>query len=169
MITEKKIQKKVILFITPQTNVRTTQRDAKLFRIPEDVLIERYPELYKRKKRIERYNQYKKDLRAEAERVGFQLPIAGAWINFYIPVPPSWRPKKKAEKHFGPHQSRPDASNLHKAFEDALKDQDMIIWDYRVSKYWYDHPNGFIEVIMPDDPTYQVKGGSRPWKDTVLK
>lgn len=140
------ITKRVRLYITPQTHVRTTQRDAICFRIPEADLIEKYPHLYKRKIRIERYIQYKRDLRIEAERVGFTLPTAGAWIKFFLPVPVSWSKKKKRKMNLEPHVSRPDASNLHKAFEDALIAQDMGVWDYRVSKFWYNSIKGFIEI-----------------------
>lgn len=138
------------LMITPQTWVRSTQRDAVLFRIPEKILIEKYPHLYKRKVRLEKYSQYKRALAEEAERIGFILPTDEAWIKFYLPVPPSWRKKKKALMAFEPHQSRPDLSNLYKAFEDALKKEDMTIWDFRTSKYWYNAVNGFIEVRIPD-------------------
>ena len=57
-----------------------------------------------------------------------------------------------------PHHSRPDASNLHKAFEDALLAQDMIVYDYRVSKFWFNHTAGFIEVVMPANPVYMIRG-----------
>src|SRR6266849_3945607 len=142
--------KRILLFITPQTHVRTTKADKKWFRIPEEILIEKYPNGYKRKLRILKYFQYKKALRQEADRVGFELPDFGAWIKFHLPVPPSWSKKKKFRMNFQPHQSRPDASNLHKAFEDSLKEQDMKVWDYHVTKFWYNSVKGFIEVFVPD-------------------
>lgn len=140
------------LFITPHTWVRSTQKDKWLFRIPEEDLKEKYPQQYLRKLRLERYSQYKRDLREEAKRVGFELPDDGAWIKFYIPMPRSWNKKKRRLMAFEPHCSKPDASNFHKAFEDALKAEDKNIWDYRVSKFWYDTPTqkGLIEVILPD-------------------
>jgi Holliday junction resolvase RusA-like endonuclease len=145
-------KKKIVrLFITPRTHVRSTQKDRLCFQIPEETLINEYPNLYKRKLQIERYNVYKKELRMEADRIGFELPTDGAWIRFYIPMPRKWSKKKKAKMAFEPHKTRPDASNLHKAFEDSLKKQDMTIWDYRVSKFWYDSIKGYIEVELPDD------------------
>lgn len=137
-------------FITPQTWVRTTQRDRWLFRIEDAELKEKYPDQHVRKLRIERYQQYKRDLRAEAERIGFDMPTDGAWIKFFLPMPRRWSKKKKARMEMEPHQSRPDASNLHKAFEDGLKKEDMMIWDYHVSKFWYSGINGFIQVEIPD-------------------
>lgn len=144
------------LFITPQTNVRVTKDDKKWFRIPEDELIERWPDGYKRKMRILRYFQYKNDLRIEARRQRFELPTNDVWIKFYLPMPRSWSKKKKLRHDFEPHQTRPDASNLHKAFEDALKIQDMTVWDYRVSKFWYNQPKGYIEIILPHDYVYTI-------------
>ena len=134
------------LLITPQTHVRSTKGDGICFRIPEATLIEKYPRLYKRRLQLEKYNQYKRELKAEAESVGFEMPVCRAWIKFYMPVPASWSKKKKARMSFEPKQSMPDLSNLIKAMEDGLLKQDNIIWDYRVSKYWYNGVNGFIEI-----------------------
>lgn len=134
------------LFITPQTHVRATKGDAICFRIPEKTLIEKYPRLYKRKMQLEKYNKYKAELRGEAARVGFVMPVGNAWIKFYMPMPQSWSKKKKLRMNFMPKQSMPDLSNLIKAMEDALLKQDNVIWDYRVSKYWYDSCKGYIEV-----------------------
>jgi Holliday junction resolvase RusA-like endonuclease len=64
-----------------------------------------------------------------------------------MPMPQSWSKKKKARMNFAPKQSMPDLSNLIKAMEDSLLKQDNIIWDYRVSKYWYDSCKGYIEVV----------------------
>ncbi len=74
------------------------------------------------------------------------MPISNAWIKFYCPVPTSWSKKKKARMNFEPKKSMPDLSNLIKAMEDSLLKQDSVIWDYRVSKFWYDGPKGFIEI-----------------------
>lgn len=149
--------RKIRLLITPQTHERSTQREKWLFSVSDEYLIERYPKRYVQKKwRLIKYNAYKVALREEAARVGFELPDSDAWIKFYIPMPPSWKAPKRARLHMEPHRSRPDASNLHKAFEDSLKpNQDMGIWDYRVSKFWFDHTTGFIEIEVPS--TYLLK------------
>lgn len=135
------------LFITPQTHVRATKGDAICFRIPENALIEKYPRLYKRRLQLEKYNKYKEELKREAKRVGFEMPMCCAWIKFYMPMPQSWSKKKRTQMNFKPKTSMPDLSNLIKAMEDGLLKQDNIIWDYRVSKYWYDGKSGFIEVV----------------------
>lgn len=110
---------------------------------------EKYPKLYVRYRRYKRYEKYKEDLRQEANRVGFELPTDGAWIKFYKPMPKKWSKSKKRDMDFKPHQTRPDLSNLHKAFEDGLKTQDMTVYDYRVSKFWINGEKGFIECFVP--------------------
>jgi len=114
------------------------------------VLIEKYPRLYKRRLQLEKYNKYKEELKQEAQRIGFEMPHCNTWIKFFMPMPASWSKKKKARMNFEPKQSMPDLSNLIKAMEDSLLAQDNIIWDYRVSKYWYDSTKGFIEVVFYD-------------------
>ena len=95
---------------------------------------------------LEKYNKYKEALKIEAARVGFEMPMSGIWIKFYMPMPKSWSKKKRMRMNFEPKQSMPDLSNLIKAFEDGLLKQDNAIWDYRVSKYWYDGEKGYIEI-----------------------
>jgi Holliday junction resolvase RusA-like endonuclease len=148
--------RKIRLLITPQTYERSTQREKWFFRVTDEYLIENYPPRYiQKKRRLIKYKAYKQALREEAARVGFELPDCHAWIKFYIPMPPSWKPSKRAKMQLEPHRSRPDASNLYKAFEDSLKQQDMGIWDYRVSKFWFDSLKGFIEIEVPS--TYLLK------------
>lgn len=148
------MQEKIILFITPQTWVRSGKNDGWLFRIPEEELIEKYdPRHLKRKRRLEKYNDYKRQLRKEAEAINFKFPDSGAWVRFFYPMPPSWGKKKRARMSFKPHQSKPDSSNLYKALEDALRSDDMKVWDHHATKYWYDSPiqKGFIEILILDD------------------
>jgi Holliday junction resolvase RusA-like endonuclease len=138
--------KKTTLLITPSSHVRSTKGDALCFRIPEKVLENKYPNLLKRKKQLERYNNYKAAIKLEAERVGFKMPLSGSWLKFYMPMPKSWSKKKKARMNFEPKMTMPDLDNLIKAFKDSLFEQDNAVWDYRASKYWYDGEKGFIEV-----------------------
>ncbi len=136
--------KKVILNITPQTHVRATQGDRVFFRIPRDKL--RPPGL-KRLKRLERYNQYKEDLLAEAKRNNFTFPPQGASVFFFIPVPKSWSKKKKKLHHGQLHQSKPDLDNLVKSLTDSLVSEDKYIAHYsEIAKYWVDLEIGWIEI-----------------------
>ena len=139
--------KKIILNITPQTHVRATQGDRIFFRIPRERL--RPPGL-KRLLRLEKYNQYKIDLSAEAKIKNFVMPPVGASVTFFIPVPPSWSKKKKKLHHGRFHQSTPDLNNLTKAFEDGLLAEDKQLAHYELSKRWVDFPIGWIEISHKD-------------------
>lgn len=137
-------RRKVTVFrITPQPAVRINQGDSIFFRIPEDQLRE---EGLKRKLRLQKYNEYKNDLRLIAEFLKYSLEPAGTHIEFYLPVSKSWRPGKKAAHHDKPHQNKPDVDNLLKAFMDALKPADQVIWDVRITKRWTNSEDGRIEI-----------------------
>ena len=138
-----KSSKKVILNITPQTNIRTTQGDRVFFRIPRNKL---RPAGLKRLLRIERYNNYKVELLTEAKKKGFVVPAAGLSITFYIPCPESWPQKKKKAHHGKLHQSRPDLDNCFKAFSDALLVEDKYIANVTMTKRWVDFQIGRAHV-----------------------
>lgn len=142
-------QKVIRLFVTPQTHVRATKGDSICFRIPEEALKNKYTSLYKRKKQLEKYNAYKEELRTEAARMGFIMPLTGSWIKFYMPMPQSWSKKKRIRMNFEPKQSMPDLDNLIKAFKDSILKQDKAISDYRASKFWYNSIKGYIEIVLP--------------------
>lgn len=65
-------------------------------------------------------------------------------LRFYLPMPPSWSAKKKAEMLGKPHQQKPDFDNLAKSVCDALKKEDSTIWRCLVEKYW--DVEGGIEI-----------------------
>lgn len=126
--------------------MRATQKDRIFFRIPREEL---RPSGLKRLKLLERYNQYKINLFGIAKSNRFVLPEQGAEINFYLPVFRTWKKYKKLAMHMKLHQSRPDLSNLLKAFEDALILEDKGIANYAgLSKFWVNEPTGRIEIII---------------------
>lgn len=57
-------------------------------------------------------------------------------ITAQIPMPDSWSNKKKFEMAGKPHRQRPAWDNIGKAVSDALFEEDAVIWDARVLKYW---------------------------------
>jgi len=118
------------------------------------------PEGLKRLLRLERYNNYKLDLSAEAKRKRFTLPEQGAHITFYIPVPKSWPKHKKESKHLMLHDSTPDVDNCAKAFLDSLLAEDKCIADIRITKKWINADTGFISV--------KVAPPEIPSKDTLV-
>lgn len=136
-------KKRSYIKISPQTHVRSTQSDRIFFQIPEHKLL---PEGLKRKRRLQKYNAYKKDVRAYCEINEINVPDSGAHIIFYIPVPQSWRPSKKSLHHLKPHQSKPDLDNLIKALKDAVMSEDKSVWDYHLSKLWINQETGFTEI-----------------------
>lgn len=143
---------KFLLNITPQTHVRATQGDSVFFRIPREAL---RPAGLKRLMRLEKYNQYKVDILAEAKKKGFVLPPEGAHITFFIPCPKSWTKKKKKQYHGKLHQSKPDLTNFLKAFEDGLCAEDKFIAHYgELCKRWVDFESGWIEITIapPTEP-----------------
>ena len=139
---------KTILNITPQTHVRATKGDSVFFRIPKDSL---RPAGLKRRLRLEKYNDYKDTLLGEVKAKKFTLPPAGCGISFFIPLPKSWSKKKRKLYHGKLHQSKPDLSNLLKAFEDAICAEDKYIAHYsKLEKRWVDFPQGWIELTAAD-------------------
>jgi Holliday junction resolvase RusA-like endonuclease len=51
-------------------------------------------------------------------------------------MPGSWSKKKKAIMDGKPHMQRPDLSNMLKAIEDAIYQDDSGIYDIHVTKRW---------------------------------
>jgi Holliday junction resolvase RusA-like endonuclease len=96
-------------------------------------------------------------IRALAEQYKFSMPTNNFHIRFYMPVSNSWSDKKKREMIGKPHQLRPDIDNLFKGFTDALyyipkgnkkpdNENDCLIYDCRMSKYWCEEGKERIEV-----------------------
>lgn len=136
---------KYLLNITPQTHVRATQGDSIFFKIPRNKL---RPSGLKRLLRLEKYNNYKVALLAEAKKNKFVFPEQGAHITFYIPCPKSWSQKKKRQYHNTLHQSKPDLDNLLKSFGDSLLSEDKYIAHIELTKRWVDFPVGWIEISV---------------------
>jgi Holliday junction resolvase RusA-like endonuclease len=139
------IRKRIILDITPETHVRSTQGDRILFRIPRNKL---KPASLIRLKRLEKYNDYKANLLALARKKNMSFHEQGMEINFYLPVPKSWSNYKKQKMHMQGHKIRPDLSNILKAAEDALLKEDKYIFHYAsLSKKWVNQERGYIEFV----------------------
>jgi Holliday junction resolvase RusA-like endonuclease len=144
--------RKYILNITPQTFIRTTANDRIFFRIPRQHL--RAAGL-KRLLRIERYNEYKLSVSAEAKKQQFKMPATGAGITFYIPCPKTWSNKKKKELHGAFNQSTPDLDNYLKAFIDSLVSEDKYIAHYSyLAKRWVNFDTGWIEIVVDENEPF---------------
>jgi Holliday junction resolvase RusA-like endonuclease len=73
-----------------------------------------------------------------------EFPCFGAHVTFILPMPASWPKKKRATHNGKPHMSRPDLSNLLKALEDAIYQEDSVIYDVQITKRW--GPEGKIVI-----------------------
>lgn len=222
-------ENKIILPITPQTNVRSTQGDRVGFWIPEDcpigcglprrsakqplvdvkTMAQDYPELIaafggeysprKKKKqirygcphcityeglmkrrRLERYNQYKIDILTLAKQKGFEMPTSGwAWY-FYIPIPVSVTAGKRRALHGQFHIKRPDLNNYEKAAEDGLSVHDETVAQrsghgkFWVNTLYLDEGGnkkigpGWIEILL-NQPVYNPFGVTFIDQDAMAK
>jgi Holliday junction resolvase RusA-like endonuclease len=83
---------------------------------------------------VARYWAFKDEVRI---RVRLDTKLDGSCIVFHIAMPESWTEKKKLSLCGKPHRTKPDLSNLIKALEDALYEDDSHIASYgRVAKVW---------------------------------
>jgi len=64
------------------------------------------------------------------------LPCYGGHVTFILPLPKSMSERRKKEWDGKPHMNRPDASNMLKALEDALYQEDSVIYDIHITKLW---------------------------------
>lgn len=112
----------------------------------------------RRKRQLEKYNAYKQELRYIASKLDFRLPNGCFCIIFNIPMPASWRPKRRTEMVGKPHQSKPDVDNCIKSLWDGLippKNKskgekgrdDKEIWSFAAIKRWVEPENSCIEII----------------------
>lgn len=105
----------MITLITPKPKPRMTQADK-----------------WKRRPCVERYWQYKDDIRKTQI-----LTIKQPWsIHFVMPMPKSWSKKKKREFNRTHHQQKPDIDNLIKALFDASYQDDSHIHTVLATKTW---------------------------------
>lgn len=106
--------------------------------------------------RLERYNEYKLNIAAEAKRQRFEMPEQGTHITFYFPVPKSWPKYKKVAKHLMLHDDVPDVDNCGKAIMDSLMAEDKKIADIHLTKKWINAEQGYIEFKI-NLPTHHSK------------
>lgn len=191
-------ENRIILPLSPQTNVSTTFKTKILFQIPlicyrgrggkgcyqfkkkglcKHTLSESGR---KRRARLEKYNRYKVDLLHWAKRADFQLPTCGISVYFYVPIAksiPNWRRKLMDGQM---KLSKPDIKNYQTAFEDALAITDEQIAQYSgMGKFWVDTRDytkprgaavrqGWIEILI-NQPVYNPFGVTFIDEKTAIK
>lgn len=90
----------------------------------------------RQRKPITQYFKFKRDITHQSAIYGFKMPENAIHVIFIIPMPHSWPDKKKNQMVNSPHQQKPDFDNLIKCVCDSLMDEDKIVWDVRITKYW---------------------------------
>lgn len=88
---------------------------------------------WKERKCVMVYRAFCDELRLKS--AGFKLN-GNYKVCFYLPMPKSWSKKKKEYMNGMPHQQRPDLDNLLKSINDALLEEDSIVYRDDASKWW---------------------------------
>lgn len=78
------------------------------------------PNYVRTKKYLDKYFQYKQDLKEHGEKIGFIMPQDAFFMWFFMPMPKTWTKKKKSVMAFKLHKNKKDTDNLSKAIKDAL-------------------------------------------------
>lgn len=117
--------------------------------------------LSSRKKQLEIHNAHKNEIRDWAARNEFKMPMGyfAAW--FYVPIPPSWRPKKRKEMLYTVHQNTPDLDNYLKQLYDSIMPRknrqrkekgmdDRKIHCYASFKVWVELDEACMSIIEYD-------------------
>lgn len=108
----------LIAHIEPNTKPRMTRADK-----------------WKQRPCVVQYRNFCDNLRKKAG----DFKLSGSYrIVFFISMPKSWSKKKRDLMRGQPHQETPDLDNLLKAVNDALLEQDKIIFQIGASKWWDD-------------------------------
>lgn len=119
---------KIIIDIEPNTKPRMTRADK-----------------WKKRKCVVQYRDFCDELRLKT----LKFKISPAYsIIFEIPMPKSWSLKKRFEMNGKPHQETPDLDNLLKAVNDALLEQDKIIYYVEARKIWAETGKITIENLF---------------------
>jgi Holliday junction resolvase RusA-like endonuclease len=120
--------------------------------------------LASRKKQLEIHKAHKDEIQAWAIRNDFKMPLGHAAIWFYVPMPPSWRKKKREEMVYTVHQNTPDLDNYLKQLYDSIMPRknrlkkekgvdDRKIYCYAAFKVWVPVEEAGMKVLeyMPEE------------------
>lgn len=102
---------------------------------------------WKRRPCVVKYFEYRDLVRAIAAEQGFTLPERFS-VQFYLPMPRSWSKRKRQDHDGRPHQVKPDADNLLKAWMDCFG-EDCAVWSVCASKVWSFSPCVLLVVPAP--------------------
>lgn len=178
-----------VIDIHPSTHVRSTKNEGWL--MAENVTYEYLEQLdmkriitkgkkgtlAARKKQLEIHNAHKKEIRDWAIRNDYKLPLGYAAVWFYVPMPPSWRKKKRQEMLHTVHQNTPDLDNYLKQLYDSIMPRknrqrgekgidDRKIYCYAAFKVWVEFDEACVKILEYDQQEYmeQFKHGHPSYK-----
>jgi Holliday junction resolvase RusA-like endonuclease len=100
---------------------------------------------WKRRPCVVRYFEYRDQVRNQAQVMGVTLSETFS-VQFYLPMPRSWSKRKRQDYDGKPHQVKPDADNLLKAWMDCFG-EDCVVWSVSASKFWSASPA--VVLIAP--------------------
>lgn len=162
-----------VIDILPSTHVRSTKNEEWL--MSDNVTYEYLEALDKkrilkkgkkgtlaaRKKQLEIHNAHKREIQDWAIRNEFKMPWGHSAVWFYVPMPASWRPKKRAEMLYTVHQNTPDLDNYLKQLYDSIMPRknrlkkekgvdDRKIYCYAAFKVWVPIEEACIKILEYD-------------------
>ena len=111
---------------------------------------------WKRRPCVIKYFAYRDQVRDQAQAMGVTLSERFS-VEFYLPMPRSWSKRKKQDHDGKPHQVKPDADNLLKAWMDCFG-EDFAVWSVSASKFWSTSPCVLLVAPAPSlgDPAQTV-------------
>lgn len=157
-----------IIPIFPSTHVRSTKNEGWLFRV-EDSYLEGLDNkrlithgkkggLLRRKHQLEVHNAHKAEIQNWVASTGFIMPHGYFAMWFYVPMPKTWRPKKRKEMLYSAHQSTPDIDNYAKQLFDNIMPRrnriagqkgvdDRKLHCYATFKVWVEFEEACVRIL----------------------
>lgn len=111
-----------------------------------------------RKKQLEIHRDHKKEIMDWVVRNNFKMPLGHSAVWFYVPMPASWRQKRRDEMIYTVHQSTPDLDNYLKQLYDSIMPRknrqrkekgvdDRKIFCYAAFKVWVPYEESCIKIL----------------------
>lgn len=182
-----------VIDIHPSTHVRSTKNEGWLlsdnvsYEYLEGLDMKRLATkgkkgtLAARKKQLEVHNAHKQEIRDWVARNEFKMPLGYSAVWFYVPMPPSWRKKKREEMIYTVHQNTPDLDNYLKQLYDSIMPRknrlkkekgvdDRKIFCYAAFKVWVPFEEACIKILEYKKEEFMeaFRHGQPYLSDTVL-
>lgn len=167
--------------VFPSTHVRVTKNELWISKADEDYLESlderRLQEkgkrggLVRRQRQIQKAMAHTEEIRTWMGAARFEIPNGYFAVWFMVPMPKSWRKKKRLANIGKPHQNMPDWDNFSKQLFDALRPRkrraagekgpdDKTIHTVAIFKRWVDYDDACIKIVEYDpvefEATFQI-------------